>query len=68
MGKVSDLSEKILEKLKQEGGILAIGDKSDPELIKKVFSTSKANYKKAIGGLFKQELIEIEAKSIRLKS
>ncbi|GEB71486.1 GntR family transcriptional regulator [Pseudoalteromonas carrageenovora] len=68
MGKVSNLSEKILEKLKQEGGILAIGDKSDPELIKKVFSTSKANYKKAIGGLFKQELIEIEAKSIRLKS
>ena len=68
MGKVSELGDKIMEKLKNEGGILAIGDKSDPELIKKVFSTSKANYKKAIGGLFKQELIEIEAKSIRLKS
>jgi len=67
MGKVSELGEKIMEKLKDEGGILAIGDKSDPELIKKVFSTSKANYKKAIGGLFKQGLIDIEAKSIRLK-
>jgi len=33
-----------------------------------MFSTSKANYKKAIGGLFKQELIDIEAKSIRLRS
>jgi predicted RNA-binding protein (virulence factor B family) len=67
MGKVSELGEKIMDKLKHEGGVLAIGDKSDPELIKKVFSTSKANYKKAIGGLFKQGLIEIEAKSIRLK-
>ncbi|KPH92294.1 GntR family transcriptional regulator [Pseudoalteromonas sp. S1610] len=67
MGKVSELGEKIMEKLKDEGGILAIGDKSEPELIKKVFSTSKANYKKAIGGLFKQGLIDIEAKSIRLK-
>ena len=68
MGKVSDLGEKIMERLKNEGGVIALGDKSDPELIKKVFSTSKANYKKAIGGLFKQGLIEIEAKSIRLKS
>lgn len=67
MGKVSELGEKIMDKLKHEGGVLAIGDKSDPELIKKVFSTSKANYKKAIGGLFKQGLIDIEAKSIRLK-
>ncbi|KTF18156.1 S1 RNA-binding domain-containing protein [Pseudoalteromonas sp. H105] len=67
MGKVSELGEKIMDKLKHEGGVLAIGDKSEPELIKKVFSTSKANYKKAIGGLFKQGLIDIEAKSIRLK-
>jgi predicted RNA-binding protein (virulence factor B family) len=67
MAKVSELGEKIMDKLKQEGGVLAIGDKSDPELIKKIFSTSKANYKKAIGGLFKQGLIDIEAKAIRLK-
>lgn len=43
MAKVSELGEKIMDKLKQEGGVLAIGDKSEPELIKKVFSTSKAN-------------------------
>lgn len=67
MGKVNDLSEKILDKLKAEGGILHLGDKSDPEAIRKTFSTSKANYKKAIGGLFKQGLIDIEATSIRLK-
>jgi uncharacterized protein len=68
MAKVSNLSETILEKLKAEGGVIALGDKSDPETIKKIFSTSKANYKKAIGGLFKQGLIDIEAKSIRLRS
>ena len=67
MGKVNDLGEKILDKLKAEGGILHLGDKSDPEAIRKTFSTSKANYKKAIGGLFKQGLIDIEATSIRLK-
>ena len=68
MGKVSDLGEKIMDKLKAEGGVIALGDKSDPEVIKKVFSTSKANYKKAIGGLFKQGLIDIEAKANRLKA
>ncbi|WMS92300.1 S1-like domain-containing RNA-binding protein [Pseudoalteromonas sp. HL-AS1] len=68
MGKVSDLGETIMQKLKNEGGAIPLGDKSDPEAIKKMFSTSKANYKKAIGGLFKQELIDIEAKSIRLRS
>lgn len=68
MGKVSDLGETIMQKLKNEGGVIPLGDKSDPEAIKKMFSTSKANYKKAIGGLFKQELIDIEAKSIRLRS
>nr|WP_193988779.1 S1-like domain-containing RNA-binding protein [Lelliottia steviae] len=67
MGKVNDLGEKILDKLNAEGGVLHLGDKSDPEAIKKTFSTSKANYKKAIGGLFKQGLIDIEATSIRLK-
>ncbi|ATC86653.1 MULTISPECIES: CvfB family protein [Pseudoalteromonas] len=68
MGKVTDLGETIMQKLKNEGGVIPLGDKSEPEAIKKMFSTSKANYKKAIGGLFKQELIDIEAKSIRLKS
>jgi len=67
MAKVSNLGDVIMEKLKEEGGVIALGDKSDPETIKKIFSTSKANYKKTIGGLFKLGLIEIEAKSIRLK-
>ncbi|MCF6434170.1 S1-like domain-containing RNA-binding protein [Pseudoalteromonas sp. MMG022] len=67
MGKVVDLGEQILQALNDNGGYLPLGDKSDPEQIKKAFATSKANYKKAIGGLFKQGKINIEAKSISLK-
>ncbi len=67
MAKVDELSERILAELKARNGMLPLGDKSDPEQIKRLFSTSKANYKKAIGGLFKRGLIDIEAKSIRIK-
>ncbi|WP_462163890.1 CvfB family protein [Pseudoalteromonas xiamenensis] len=67
MAKIDDLGEKILQALKANGGKLPLGDKSDPELIKKQFQTSKANFKKAIGGLFKQGLIDLQATSISLK-
>ncbi|MBE0364034.1 hypothetical protein PULV_a1578 [Pseudoalteromonas ulvae UL12] len=67
MAKIDTLSNQILSELEKNNGFLALGDKSDPVLIKKTFSTSKANYKKAIGGLYKQGLIDIEATSIKLK-
>ncbi|CAH9060286.1 Conserved virulence factor B [Pseudoalteromonas holothuriae] len=67
MEKVTGLGEQILQALQDNGGHLPLGDKSDPEQIKKAFATSKANFKKAIGGLFKQGKINIEAKSISLK-
>ena len=65
--KFKDLGEHILSELQNANGLIPLGDKSDPEEIKKRFGTSKANFKKAIGGLFKQGLIDIEAKSISLK-
>lgn len=67
MAKIDDLGEKILAALRENNGKLPLGDKSDPELIKKHFQTSKANFKKAIGGLFKQGLVELQATSITLK-
>lgn len=66
MAKVHTLADKIVEELNKNNGFLPLGDKSDPELIKKTFSCSKANFKKAIGGLFKKGIIAIEAKSIKL--
>ncbi|ESP92598.1 MULTISPECIES: CvfB family protein [Pseudoalteromonas] len=65
--KISGLGEQILAKLEENNGFLPLGDKSDPQLIKQAFSTSKANFKKAIGGLFKQGKIDIEANSISLR-
>ena len=47
-------------------GSLAVGDKSEPELIYKLFSMSKGTFKKAIGGLYKQGLIRIHDDRIEL--
>ncbi len=67
MAKIDSLSETILAKLHAQGGRLPIGDKSTPEQIKKILGTSKANFKKAIGKLYKEERIELDATSISLK-
>lgn len=56
----------ILEKLKNNGGYLAYGDKSDPQAIKKEFSMSKSSFKKAIGLLYKKRLITMTKHSIKL--
>lgn len=62
----SSLSEQILAKLREVGGQLPLSDKSSPEQISSLFGVSKGNFKKAIGGLYKQGLIVIEADRIRL--
>lgn len=58
--------QKILDFLKQNQGYAPFHDKSDPELIKRVFGMSKASFKKAIGGLFRNKQISIEKAGIRL--
>ena len=62
----SSLSEQILAKLREAGGQLTLSDKSSPEQISSLFGVSKGNFKKAIGGLYKQGQIVIEADGIRL--
>lgn len=64
--KIDDLADSILAKLKDEGGFLAVTDKSNPELIYNIFGESKKTFKKAIGGLYKKRLISLEEKGIRL--
>lgn len=61
------LSEQILARLKEENGVLSVSDKSPPELISRLFGVSKGNFKKAIGGLFKQGLIQIHDDRIELR-
>lgn len=61
-----DLGEQILQALREHDGKLAVGDKSPPELVAKLFGVSKGNFKKAIGGLYKRGLIVIQDDCIEL--
>lgn len=66
--KVEPNAEKILTKLRSTAnGFLALHDKSDPELIREQLQMSKKTFKKAIGSLYKQQLIELVDGGIRLK-
>lgn len=60
------LAEQILERLREQGGVLALSDKSPPEAITEQFRVSKGNFKKAIGGLYKEGRIRIHDDRIEL--
>ncbi len=64
--KVEGIAGTILESLKAQGGFLAVHDKSEPEQIYALFRCSKKAFKQAIGTLYKQQMISIEADGIRL--
>ena len=64
---IDPLSRKIMDKLRQQGGFMAVTDKSRPEVISDIFGVSKKAFKKAIGNLYKKRLITLEKKGIRLR-
>lgn len=64
--KVDGIAATILESLKAQGGYMAVHDKSEPEEIYSLFRCSKKAFKQAIGALYKQHLIRLEEKGIRL--
>ena len=59
-------AELILKELEDNSGHLNLTDKSAPEDIKRMLQMSKKNFKKAIGSLYKQKLIEIKSDGIYL--
>ena len=63
---IDGVSEKIMDKLKAQGGFIPAIDKSSPEIIYGLFGVSKKTYKKAIGALYKKRLITIESNGIAL--
>jgi hypothetical protein len=65
-GRILPFSEQILRALEKAGGHLPFHDGSTPESIRNAFGMSKKAFKQAIGGLFRQRLIVIEADGIRL--
>jgi len=65
--RVDDITDTILNVLKEQGGFISVTDKSSPETINKLFGVSKKTYKKAIGAIYRKRLITIESDGIRLK-
>jgi len=59
-------AELIMHELHDNSGFLNLTDKSDPEDIKAQLQMSKKNFKKAVGTLYKQHLIEIKSDGIYL--
>jgi len=59
-------AEKILDELRASRGFLRLNDDSHPEDIKTVLKMSKKTFKKAIGTLYRQKLIEIKEDGIYL--
>ena len=53
-------SDDILNHLKANGGVMRLGNASSPEEISAVLHMSKSAFKRAMGNLYKQQLIEIE--------
>lgn len=63
---IDEFKQKILDHLERNYGILYLTDASSPEEIKEELQMSKKNFKKAIGGLYKDQKIEILEDKIRL--
>jgi predicted RNA-binding protein (virulence factor B family) len=60
------LEDQILDYLHRHGGVSKITDKSPPELIYKTFKTSKTNFKRALGRLYRKHRVSIEKYRISL--
>ena len=58
-------AEMVLDIIKSYGGKLPFNDKADAVRIKKEFGISKNAFKRAVGRLYKNKLIEIEEDGIR---
>ncbi len=64
---IEDDCKIILDYLNNHHGVMSYTEESDPLVIDKVFHMSKAAFKRAIGHLYKQELISLFNNKIVLK-
>ena len=63
---VEDFSAQLLRHLQMNGGQTPLGDKSPAEEVYALFGVSKKVFKKAVGDLYRQRIIEISDTGIRL--
>lgn len=64
--RVDDLTTVIVDYLSSHGGIMTLTDKTSPEEIFKTFGCSKKDFKKALGQLYKQQIILLSSESTLL--
>lgn len=58
-------AEEVLKIIDEFGGVLPFNDKASPEIIKREAHMSKNAFKRAVGHLYKERLIEFTEKGIR---
>ena len=63
---IDAFKQAILDKLEENYGLLYLSDKSSPEEIKEELQMSKKNFKKALGGLYKDKIVDITENKITL--
>jgi predicted RNA-binding protein (virulence factor B family) len=65
-GKIDDLANAILDRLKAGGGYLNVTDHSPPDIIAAMFGVSKNAFKMAVGALYKRKLIVLDDSGLTL--
>jgi len=64
---MDDDASIILNYLKEHQGVMSYTDKSQPEVISKVFHMSKSAFKRALGKLYKEGKVELSKTQTKLK-
>jgi predicted RNA-binding protein (virulence factor B family) len=66
--KVVDFAEELKLRLIERGGFMAINDNTDAETIYELFGVSKKTFKRALGELYRNRLVELTDEGIRMVS
>lgn len=64
--KIDNIAANILQRLRDSGGFMPVGDKTPPETVQQLFGISKKSFKQALSALYRERLITIEDAGIRL--
>lgn len=65
--KVDDFSATLLAYIREQGGYTSLNDKSPADEIYATFGVSKKTFKKAVGDLYKKQLVTLEENGIRCR-
>ena len=67
MAKVDNFSEALLAYIRNNGGTIPFGDKTDADTIYSTFGVSKKTFKRAAGELYRRRLVMVGDESIELQ-